>query len=64
MKNKLYLFILISFTFSLHRFSYSQDLTPEQVYEKVNDCVVIILSFDAKGKLAKQGSGVVINYKR
>lgn len=61
MKNKLYLIILI--TFLIHRISYSQDLTPEQIYEKVNDCVVVILSYDAKGKLAKQGSGVVINEK-
>ncbi len=42
---------------------YSQDLTPEQIYEKVNNCVVVILSYDFDGKFSKQGSGVVISDK-
>ncbi len=39
------------------------ELTAEQVYAKVNDAVVTIYTFDANGKLIKQGSGVVLNDK-
>lgn len=37
-----------------------QDLTPEQIYEKVNNAVVIVLAYDSGGNLINQGSGVVI----
>ena len=49
---------LVLFTFQEKVFS--QDLSPEQIYEKVNDCVVVILSYDFNNNLSKQGSGVVI----
>lgn len=53
-----FLFFLLLLTFQ----SYSQqDLTPEQIYEKVNDAVVIVLAYDVNGKLINQGSGVVID---
>jgi serine protease Do len=35
-------------------------LTPDQVYEKVRDSVVVVKSYDQKGKLVGFGSGVVI----
>ena len=57
-----FLFIIVLF-FVLHSKVNSQDLTPEQIYEKVNNCVVVILSYDFDGKLSKQGSGVVISDK-
>lgn len=57
-----FLFIIALF-FVLHSKVNSQDLTPEQIYEKVNNCVVVILSYDFDGKLSKQGSGVVISDK-
>lgn len=38
-----------------------QELNPEQIYEKVNDAVVIVLAYDTNGKLRNQGSGVVIS---
>lgn len=42
---------------------YSQSLTAEQIYEKVNNAVVVILAYDNNNELASQGSGVVINDK-
>lgn len=59
---KLFPFVCILTTFNPSN-TFSQDLTPEQIYEKVNDCVVVILSYDFDGKLSKQGSGVVISDK-
>jgi tetratricopeptide (TPR) repeat protein len=38
-----------------------QELNPEQIYEKVNDAVVIVLTYDINGELRNQGSGVVIS---
>lgn len=56
-----FILIFISFTTCVEVFA--QELSPEQIYEKVNNCVVVIHSFDFSGKLAKQGSGVVISEK-
>lgn len=55
--------ISIAMLFAFSSKVFSQDLTPEQIYEKVNDCVVVILSYDFDGNLSKQGSGVVISDK-
>lgn len=63
MRKKIIILLFVSFFISIYKFSYSQDLTPEQIYEKVNDCIVVILSYDFNGKLLKQGSGVVLNDK-
>jgi S1-C subfamily serine protease len=38
-----------------------QELNPEQIYEKVNDAVVIVLAYDSDGELRNQGSGVVMS---
>jgi len=48
------------FVTSFNLFS-QQVLTPEQIYEKVNDAVVIVLAYDVNGKLINQGSGVVVD---
>lgn len=53
---------LLFCSFSIH--IYSQDLTPEQVFEKCNDAVVVITAFDFEGKKNAQGSGVILNSKR
>lgn len=51
---------ILFFVTSFNLYS-QQDLTPEQIYEKVNDAVVIVLAYDANNKLINQGSGVVIS---
>ena len=33
----------------LSNFAYAQDLTPEEIYEKVNDAVVVILTYIFNG---------------
>jgi hypothetical protein len=35
-------------------------LTPDQVFDKVKDSIVVVKSLDAKGKIKEQGSGVLI----
>ncbi|RPI16781.1 MAG: tetratricopeptide repeat protein [Ignavibacteriae bacterium] len=40
---------------------YSQELTAQEIFEKVNDAIVVIVAYDFEGKPMKQGSGVVIN---
>ena len=42
---------------------YSQVLTPEEIYEKVNDAVVVIIAYDFNNEPTQQGSGVVLNDK-
>jgi len=51
---------ILFFVTSFNLFS-QQVLTPEQIYEKVNDAVVIVLAYDVNGKLINQGSGVVVD---
>jgi len=58
---KKYLVIILVKIFILSKVCQSQDLTPEQIYEKVNDAIVVILTYDFNGSLYKQGSGVVLN---
>jgi tetratricopeptide (TPR) repeat protein len=36
-------------------------LTPDQVFDKVKDAIVVVKAFDSKGKLEGQGSGVLIS---
>ncbi|MBU1181654.1 MAG: hypothetical protein KKF00_05710 [Proteobacteria bacterium] len=36
-------------------------LTPVQVFDKVKDAVVVVKTFDSKGMLKIQGSGVIIS---
>jgi len=42
---------------------YSQTLSAENIYKKVSDAVVVILTYDDNDELLMQGSGVVINDK-
>jgi len=58
------IFLFYCFTYLLPTtILYSQDLSPENIFEKVNNAVVVVLAYDYEGKLAKQGSGVVLNDK-
>ena len=41
--------------------TYSQTLTPAQVYNNVSGSVVVILTYDSRDELTSQGSGVIIN---
>lgn len=63
MKQRFTLFSTSIILFFIFSKALSQELTPEQIFEKVNDCVVVILSYDFNGNLSKQGSGVVISEK-
>jgi len=52
---------LIIFSFLAPKIIFSQSLTAQEIYEKVNDAIVVIIAYDFEGKPIKQGSGVVIN---
>lgn len=56
-----FLLILIVAFFPLH--SFSQDLTAEQVFEKINDAVVVVITYDFEGDKHAQGSGIILNDK-
>lgn len=43
--------------------SYSQDLKPDEIFEKYQDGIVVIYSFDFTGSPKSQGSGVILNDK-
>lgn len=43
--------------------SYSQDLKPDEIFEKYQDAVVVIYSYDFTGAPKSQGSGVILNEK-
>ncbi len=53
-----FLFLLLLLTFQIYS---QQELAPEQIYEKVNNSVVIVLAYDSEGNQFNQGSGVVID---
>ena len=36
-------------------------LAPDQVFDKVKDSIVVVKSFDSRGKLKEQGSGVLLS---
>lgn len=59
---KVIIFSTILFQLFLNT-SYSQELSAEQVYSKINKAVVTIYTFDSKGNPLAQGSGVIINEK-
>lgn len=61
MRNFLIIYLVIFFLFITPRINSQQDLSPEQIYEKVNDAVVIILAYDENDRIINQGSGVVIS---
>jgi Flp pilus assembly protein TadD len=43
--------------------TYSQELKPDEVFEKYQDAIVVIYSFDFTGAPKSQGSGVILNEK-
>jgi len=51
---------LIFIVFLLLLPTYAQALTPDQVFEKVKDSIVVVMALDVKGKLKGQGSGVLL----
>jgi lipoprotein NlpI len=54
------LFIFISF---IPYYSFSQDLTADQIFEKVNDAIVVVYTYDFEGDKHAQGSGIILNDK-
>ncbi len=60
---KIFILPLVIFLLILFRHAHAQELTPEQLFEKYNDAVVVITSFDYDGNKSKQGSGVILNDK-
>jgi Flp pilus assembly protein TadD len=63
MKKRIIAFVSFFSLFVFCQIGFSQDLFPEQIYEKVNDCVVVVLSYNQDDKLISLGSGVVYNEK-
>lgn len=63
MNNKFFRgFIIISaFLLNLNPAAIAQELTASEIFEKVNDAVVVIYGYDKDGKTKSQGSGVVIS---
>lgn len=53
-------FLVLIFVFTIPKI-FATDLTPQEIYEKVNNSVVILYSYDFDKNPLKQGSGVVIN---
>lgn len=42
---------------------YSQELTPEKIFEQVDRSIVVVYTYDFDGKLNKQGSGIILSDK-
>ncbi len=61
MKNKIKFLIIFLTSFSFNKNLLAKELTPAQIFESVNNDVVVIYSYDFENKFLKQGSGVVIN---
>jgi tetratricopeptide (TPR) repeat protein len=57
---KIYLLSMMVFfvsTVNIH----PQDLTPDQIFEKVNNAIVVVYSYDFEGNKHAQGSGIILN---
>lgn len=54
------IYIILFFNASIF---YSQTLTAEQIYKKINNTVVVVHAYNSNNELVKQGSGVVLNEK-
>jgi hypothetical protein len=63
MDRKLLFYVIIILQLLLPQSFSQQDLNPEQIYEKVNNAVVIVLAYNEDNKLMNQGSGVVVTDK-
>jgi len=59
-KLSIYSFLFLLFC---HSNIYSQNLSAENIYKKNSDAVVVVLSYNDKNELIKQGSGVIIKQK-
>jgi S1-C subfamily serine protease/cytochrome c-type biogenesis protein CcmH/NrfG len=58
-----YITLLFIFVTFLPKHSHSQDLTAEQIFEKVNDAIVVVYSYGFDGLKHAQGSGIILNNK-
>ncbi len=47
----------------LPTYNFSQELTADQIFEKVTDAIVVIYSYDFDGLKHGQGSGIILNSK-
>lgn len=56
---KIYVFIIL--LLCLLNKAYSQDLKPEELFEKYQDAIVVVYSYDFDNNPKAQGSGVIIN---
>lgn len=56
----LFLFFIVIF---LPVNSNSQNLTAEEIFEKVNDAIVVVYTYDFEGDKHAQGSGIILNDK-
>ncbi len=54
--------LLILLLCSVNRI-FSQDLKPEEIFEKFQDAIVVLYSYDFTGNPKAQGSGVILNEK-
>lgn len=52
--------LIITIFFLLVLFTQSYALTPDQVFNKVKDSVVVVKTLDAKGEMQGMGSGVIL----
>ncbi|MBS1493527.1 MAG: tetratricopeptide repeat protein [Bacteroidetes bacterium] len=57
------LVVLSLFLFSFFTNAISQELKPEEIFEKYQDAIVVLYSYDFTGSPKAQGSGVIINEK-
>lgn len=60
---KLSFLLALAFTFLFSVNIKSQDLKPEEIFEKFQDAIVVVYSYDFNNNLKGQGSGVIINEK-
>jgi len=62
MKTIISLFVL-SLLFSLNIKIQAQELKPDEIFERFQDAIVVVYSYDFDNKLKSQGSGVIVNEK-
>ena len=56
-------FLLCTISFCITKYSYSQELSPQEVFSRYGKAVVVIKAIDFDGQVTSQGSGVVISEK-
>lgn len=60
MKNLFFVFVILIY---IQNIIYAQELTPEEIFEKSNDAVVVVEAYDINGIQISTGSGVIISDK-